>query len=1434
MKPRLFRAGQSCFLPTTTAIVLVFCQISNATTIQKADNISDVDTPASWVGGVVPDFLNIAAWDSTVTSANSTSLGANLTWRGIQITNPSGPVTIGGANTLTLGTAGIDMSAAEQNLSIDSNLTLAAGNNTWNVATDRVLTLGAGSFSRSTGATLRIDGSGTVTSAMTGLSLVNSILGPWATNGSGIDARYATLNVGVIEPYTGATPLSGINGVFGGMPSGGAGTVNYEVSATGTFAVYGLARNINTIRYTGGGATQPSNTSADLLTINGILNAGTGVLNIGGGANQLRVTIGASNNLVLNAESAGLTLANELKNGASPGSVTIQGSGGNAVTLAGPNTYTGGTFVNSGRLFAGSTAMNGGPIQISEEATLTFTGNNQVSNSTVTGGGAILNDSANTVVFNGNHSGFSGSFNHSAGTNNTQFNTATSVSANAAYSLTAGELILAGAGNYTLQFGSLASIGGNIRGGNAAAGTTTLEVGSLDTDSFIAGNLNNGAAKLIALTKVGTGTLTLSGTNSYSGTTTILDGTLRIEGAISATNTIVNQANLIFAPSSAYTFPNIITGAGDLSLTGGGTLNLTGNNNFSGNTLLEAGELGLSGSFGPISVANDAFNVIRPATLTGFTTASLTFSGTSGLNLPLAGSPGDPAQVNVTGALTTTPTNGQVVLNIGAPVIANGTYNLLTFGTFASKLEDFELSVPGLNSRQSAILSANESTLAMLVDGDAPKWTGLNDGVWTVGSTGALSNWQLITGGTPTDYQETDDVLFDDSASSGTTEITIDSGDVSPRVTVFNHSALNYSVSSEFFGIATGSVTKSGTGTLTIASDNLFDQGFDFQGGSLNINSASAIGTGPFLINPGSAKVINNTSGSPLANFNTNTLSWLDDFTFTGTNDLDLGTGTVTAGGDDANRTVTVSAGTLTLGELKAPSHGLVKAGAGTLVLSSTGTGGEASVLAGTLDVAAGALQLNRSGSDATTSGDFTATGLTGSGTISNGADVTRALIVQSTVDETFTGSLADGGPGGLILSKRGSSTLTLTNASSHTGGTDIGLNGNGTRIGVIRAVASQALGTGMVSVGIGGNEATARLELDGGISLDNPITIATRLNPAPVVQSTAGNNTLSGVISITVGGSTNTIQADADTLTLSGATAITNVTAQARLVTFQGEGDINVSGAILNGTDGGSLGVIKAGSGTLTLSGSNTYTGDTTVNRGIIVVANPVLADTAAVRIDEDGTLDLSHGSTDTVDRLFIGGVEQFIGTWGGLTSSATYKTSRITGTGILNVATGPTAPSGYGTWATATGLTAGVNDAVGFDADADGFNNSTEYILGGLPLNGANNPKIHSLLADSSADVDSDMELIMTIAVPQGTPAFSAGLPTSTASFEGYLITVRGSTDLASFPVVVTPVAPIVTGLPLAPVQGGITYEYRSFSLSGSNGLSGKGFLQVSVNEP
>ena len=76
-------------------------------------------------------------------------------------------------------------------------------------------------------------------------------------------------------------------------------------------------------------------------------------------------------------------------------------------------------------------------------------------------------------------------------------------------------------------------------------------------------------------------------------------------------------------------------------------------------------------------------------------------------------------------------------------------------------------------------------------------------------------------------------------------------------------------------------------------------------------------------------------------------------------------------------------------------------------------------------------------------------------------------------------------------------------------------------------------------------------------------------------------------------------------------------------------------------------------------------------------------------------------------------------------------------------------------------------------------------------------------------------------------GTPAFT-GAPSPSATNDGFTYTVQGSPDLSGFGMPVSVVAPVITGLLAVPVG----YEYRTFSLDGSNDLPTKGFLRVRVS--
>ena len=120
---------------------------------------------------------------------------------------------------------------------------------------------------------------------------------------------------------------------------------------------------------------------------------------------------------------------------------------------------------------------------------------------------------------------------------------------------------------------------------------------------------------------------------------------------------------------------------------------------------------------------------------------------------------------------------------------------------------------------------------------------------------------------------------------------------------VFGSQTVNYTIG------GSGSLTKLGSGVLTLSGPNTYSGGTTLSAGQLNINNASALGTGTFTIGGGT---IDNTSAGSLTLSTNNAQSWNGNFTYAGSvNNLNLGIGAVTLSG---SRQVTVAANTLTVG----------------------------------------------------------------------------------------------------------------------------------------------------------------------------------------------------------------------------------------------------------------------------------------------------------------------------------------------------------------------------------------------------------------------------------------------------------------------------------------------------------------------------------------
>ncbi len=155
----------------------------------------------------------------------------------------------------------------------------------------------------------------------------------------------------------------------------------------------------------------------------------------------------------------------------------------------------------------------------------------------------------------------------------------------------------------------------------------------------------------------------------------------------------------------------------------------------------------------------------------------------------------------------------------------------------------------------------------------------------------------------------------------------------------------------------------------------------------------------------------------------------------------------------------------------------------------------------------------------------------------------------------------------------------------------------------------------------------------------------------------------------------------------------------------------VNVrDGAVLTltGALSGSGSLEKTGSGTLVVTSAPAHGGDTAVAAGTLSLGAAGLDDSSTVSLGSSAVLVLDFGGSDTVEALFIGGIQQPAGLY-----DASHASGRFAGGGSLTVTTGAEL-SGYDLWAAVNGIAgAGPEE----DSDGDGIPNGIEFVIGGDP---------------------------------------------------------------------------------------------------------------------
>jgi fibronectin-binding autotransporter adhesin len=973
---------------------------------------------------------------------------------------------------------------------------------------------------------------------------------------------------------------------------------------------------------THGSAAQTINSNLVADNAIEIKNGSTGALNLTG-------TL-ANNGNIVTLDGSGTTSMSGVISGG--GSLVKNDSG--TVILSGVNTYTGGTTLNTGNLTANNNSALGTGALTINSGTLASTNNSTV---------------GNTIALQGN-AGLSGI-------------------------TTSGTLTQTG-GSYTLNLANATQSGAvNLSEGNTGR-TLTAQVNN--GTSTISGVIQNGGTGAGSLSKTGAGTLVLSGTNTYTGTTTVNTGTVQL----GASNVLSDNSGLNLA-GGTLNLNGFSDRVGALSFSNGSTLDFgSGTNSFVfGNISSYSGILTINSyangsDYLGSTTAGLAAAALNSMYFSGYGSGSVEAAGTTdagnGLGLAYQITPNTTFLTWDGGGNNNSWSTGNNWVGNTAPVV----------NTASNQKLDFTGTV-----RLAPAMTNNYYVNALKFDSAAGAFN-INEGGYTLNLQGTLpsiiqqsANNQAITGGTVAlgassvvDVSGSGSLTIGSAISGagsltklggGTLALSGNNNGYSGAVSV-NAGILSVSTSNNVLG--TGATTVQSGGTLQITDGRTLAN-------AITLNGFGAGGIGALDANPGAGNTATLSHSIALGSDTTiaadsGTLALTGGITGTNTNLMLNGAGNINVSSAIATGTGGVTlggAGTTTFSGAANTYTGLTTINGGTLNLSKTaGT----TAIAGNLTVNGGTVNENTSNQIAAAStltvngGTFALAGGR-SNTLANvnsASGSTVSLGSGSTLTINTAGSSVVNGviTGTGSLTTSGTGIVTLGNNNSYSGGTTIS--------NVVTALNSGSLGTGTATINSGGN-----LQVQGGITLANNFTLnspGTAANDG-AVQNVSGNNTIAGTV--TLGGNSR-LQSDSGMLTVSNSVGL-----GANTLNVGGAGNTTAAG-IISGTGG----LTKDGTGTLTLSGNNTYAGGTNVNAGTLQLGGSErIADGSAVAVASGATLNLNT-YTETIGALSGAGTVQLGGgtlvvgsggassTFGGAFAGGDTGTFKKTGTGTLTLGAG------------------------------------------------------------------------------------------------------------------------------------------------------------------